>query len=88
MDNRIFVNGMIWTLRSGAPWRDLPERYGSWKSVYTRFLRWSKKGVLTQALEALSDDADVENLMIDASYIRATSIVPAQKGAANASVRP
>lgn len=82
-DNRTFVNGMIWILRSGAPWRDLPERYGPWKSVYTRFLRWAKKGILTQALEALSEEADMENLMIDASYVRAHQHSAGAKGGSN-----
>jgi transposase len=44
-DNRLFVNGVLWVLRSGAHWPDLPERYGKWKSVHTRFTRWAKAGV-------------------------------------------
>ena len=43
-DNRLFVNGVLWVLRSGAHWHDLPERYGKWKSVHTRFSRWAKSG--------------------------------------------
>ena len=44
-DNRLFVNGCLWMLRSGAHWHDLPERYGKWKSVHQRFARWAKSGV-------------------------------------------
>ena len=44
-DNRTMVNGMVWVLRSGSPWRDLPKEYGSWNGVYTQFNRWSKRGV-------------------------------------------
>ncbi len=44
-DNRLFVNGVLWVLRSDAHWRDLPERYGKWKSVHKRFSRWAKAGV-------------------------------------------
>src|SRR5580700_11690149 len=43
--NRLFVEAVIWKFRSGAPWRDLPERFGAWKNVHTRFSRWAKKGV-------------------------------------------
>jgi len=44
-DNRRFVDGVLWVLRSGAHWHDLPERYGKWKSVHTRFSRWARNGV-------------------------------------------
>ena len=45
-NNRIMLNGMIWIARSGAPWRDLPERYGPWESVYSRFRKWIDDGIL------------------------------------------
>ena len=64
------LNGMLWVLRTGAPWRDLPKAYGSWKSVHNRFLRWSKAGVLELVLEALAEDADDEYLLIDGSLVR------------------
>ena len=43
-EHRKYVNGMFWILRTGAPWRDLPERYGKWRSVHARFDRWRKDG--------------------------------------------
>ncbi len=64
------LNGMLWVLRTGAPWRDLPTVYGPWKSVHTRFLRWSKAGVLQKVLEQLAVDSDDEFTMIDGSLVR------------------
>ncbi|WP_211184429.1 IS5 family transposase [Paenibacillus lemnae] len=69
-DNRTMINAMLWIARSGAPWRDLPEYYGPWKSVYTRFRRWEKAGVFHQVLECLASEPDLESLMIDASIVR------------------
>ena len=44
-DTRQFINGVFWILRTGAPWRDLPEAYGNWKNVHRRFCRWRDKGI-------------------------------------------
>ncbi|RCJ27928.1 transposase [Nostoc sp. ATCC 43529] len=52
-DHRTVVNGILWIVRTGAPWPDLPERYGKWQSVATRFYRWQKAGVWNQILEQL-----------------------------------
>jgi putative transposase len=69
--HRPFVEGMIWILRTGAPWRDLPSAYGPWQSVYTRFSRWSQRGVLATLLEALARERDDEGYLIDATIVRA-----------------
>ena len=53
-DKRRMVNGILWVLRTGAPWRDMPERYGNWNSVFVRFTRWSKIGVWDAAFETLA----------------------------------
>ena len=60
-----------WLARSGAPWRDLPERYGSWKTVYSRFRKWIDDGILDNIFHILSLEAELEELSIDASIIQA-----------------
>jgi transposase len=65
------VEGMLWILRTGAPWRDLPSAYGPWESVYTRFSRWSAAGVLARLFEALARERDSEGYLIDATIVRA-----------------
>src|ERR1700681_832888 len=59
-DNRMFVEGVLWIVRTGSPWRDLPEAFGDWNSVFRRFSRWSQKGVWRRLFEAMSDDPDFE----------------------------
>ena len=69
--NRLFVEAVIWKFRSGAPWRDLPERFGGWKNTHTRFSRWAASGVWENLFKALADDPDNEYAMIDATIVRA-----------------
>ena len=57
LDHRLIVNAILWLTRTGAPWRDLPERYGSWKTVYSRFRRWSEQGIWDQVFAALLEEA-------------------------------
>jgi transposase len=70
-DNRMFVHGVLWALRSGARWSDLPERYGKYKSVHKRFARWAASGVWDQVFRTLIRDAKDEYLMIDSTIVRA-----------------
>ena len=79
-DNRLFINAVYWIAKTGAPWRDLPSRFGPWNSVFQRFNRWSKKGVWQRVAEALSDDADLEWLMIDSTVVRAHQHAAGKKG--------
>ena len=70
-DNRLFVEAVIWNFRSGAPWRDLPERFGDWKNVHRRFSRWTERGVWQRLFKNLAADADNEYVMIDSTIMRA-----------------
>jgi transposase len=79
-DNRLFVNGVLWVLRSGAHWHDLPERYGKWKSLHKRFSRWAKAGVWERVFEALIDDHRNEYLMLDTTLVRAHQQAATGKG--------
>ena len=69
-DNRVMINAIIWILKTGAPWRDLPERFGSWNSVYSRYSRWTKRGIWEKIFLELAKDQDNEEYMIDGSYVR------------------
>ena len=70
-DNRLFVNGVLWVLRSGAHWRDLPERYGKWKTAHKRFTRWAAAGVWERVFADLIKDRDNQYLMLDSTLVRA-----------------
>jgi transposase len=88
-DHRTVVNAILWRLATGVPWRDLPERYGPWKTVYSRFRRWQRAGVWERALAALQADGDARGELdwalhfVDATVVRAhQSAAGAKKGAA------
>jgi putative transposase len=81
-DKRRTVNGILWVLRTGAPWRDMPERYDNWNSVFVRFTRWSKLGVWDAAFETLASlgpPADEEHA-IDSTIVRAHQHAAGVKG--------
>ena len=69
--NRTILNGMVWIARSGAPWRDIPEHYGPWETVYSRFRKWIEDGILDNIFRILSLDAEFEELSMDASIVQA-----------------
>src|SRR3954466_15196406 len=70
-DNRLFVEAVLYRYRAGIPWRDLPERFGTWKKVHTRFRRPARGGVWKRVFERLAGDADDEYAMIDGTAVRA-----------------
>jgi len=82
LDDRQVFNGILWVLYSGAAWRDLPERYGTWQTVYSRFRRWQESGVFDRILRRLQVELDKRGLidyaaqrflqkMIDSTSVRA-----------------
>ena len=79
-NNRLFVDAVVWLAKTGAPWRDLPERFGDWNSVFQRYNRWCKRGVWQRVLEALGGDPDLEHLLLDSTVVRRINMRPAQKG--------
>ncbi len=80
VDDRRVLNGIFYILRTGSPWRDLPERYGPYTTVYNRFNRWAKAGVWVQVFEALAEKSPGSMQFIDSSIIRAHQHAAAQKG--------
>lgn len=78
-DNRLFIDAVLWIAKTGAPWRDLPERFGPWNSVWKRFDRWSRKGVWQQVFEAMQEP-DLDHLIIDSTVIRAHQHAAGKKG--------
>jgi len=69
-DNRRFVEAVLWMARTGSPWRDLPEGFGRWNSVFKRFRRWVNKGVFERLFEVLSGQPDFEYALIDGTIMR------------------
>ncbi len=70
-DDRRVLNGVFFILRTGAPWRDLPERYGPRTTVYNRYVRWGERGVWKGIFDALAEEVEDSLLFIDASIVKA-----------------
>jgi transposase len=70
-NNRMFLEAVLWIVRTGSPWRDLPEIFGAWNSIFRRFSRWSAKGVWERIFAAMADDPDFEYLILDSTIVRA-----------------
>lgn len=85
LDNHRIVNGILWRIRTGAPWRDLPEKYGKWMTVYQRFRRWSEAGIWEAVATTLAQAmADNSRHTVDSTTVRAhVSAAGAKGGLAN-----
>jgi transposase len=84
-DNRVIVNGILWRIRTGAPWRDVPEKYGKWMTVYQRFRRWSEAGIWEAVATTLTQTmADNSRHSLDSTTVRGhVSAAGAKGGLAN-----
>ena len=69
-DARLFFEAVLWIARTGSPWRDLPEVFGNWNTVFKRFRHWVKADVFKRIFEALSDDPDLEFAMVDGTIVK------------------
>jgi transposase len=69
-DGRLFLEAVLWIVRTGAPWRDLPETFGNWNSVFIRFRYWVQRDVFKRIFDAASDDPDMEFAMIDGTIVK------------------
>jgi len=97
-DHQKVVNGLFWILRTGAPWRDLPNRYGHWQTVYDRFRTWTENGTLDRIIERLQKELDLEDEIdwkqfnvdsttVLASYAAAGGPTDDKKGTASSETR-
>jgi transposase len=74
-DHRRILNGILWVIRTGAPWRDLPERYGSWPTVYSRFQRWRKAGIWDRIFAAVQQEGDAAGTLDwEVHYVDGTTV--------------
>ena len=68
-NNRLFLEAVLWRVRTGSPWRDLPVALGKWNSIFQRFRRWAMKGVFKRLFDVLSEEPDFEYALIDGTIV-------------------
>ena len=83
LSDRRFINAVLWKIKTGVPWRDLPHRYGKWKTVYSRFRRWALAGHFHTIFEALQVEVDDNWNAVDGTYVRAHQHAAGGKGGPN-----
>ncbi len=79
-DNRLFVESVLWRVRTGAPWRDLPDVFGDWNTCFRRFRRWAQKGVFEHLFHVMSQDPDFEYALIDGTIVSVHQKASGAKG--------
>ncbi len=79
-DNRLFLEAVLWRVRTGLPWRDLPPAFGNWNSVFQRFRRWVRAGVFERIFERWSAEPDFEYVLIDGTFVTAHQKASGAKG--------
>ena len=82
--DRLFIEAVLYRVRTGMPWRDLPERFGPWKSVYNRFSNWAKKGHWATIFKELQIEVDETGSIVDGSIVRAHQDASGGKGGSDA----
>jgi len=86
LGDRMFVEAVLYRAKTGVPWRDLPERFGPWKSVYNRFANWSRRGTWAKVLKALQLRVDKAGSIVDGSVVRAHQDAAGGKGGSTATL--
>jgi transposase len=81
--DRLFIDAVLYRAKTGVPWRDLPERFGPWKTVYNRFSRWAKLGIWAEVFQALQIHDDDVGSIVDGSVVRAHQDAAGGKGGSN-----
>jgi transposase len=84
LGDRLFIEAVLFRAKTGMPWRDLPERFGPWKSVYNRFNNWARKGHWATIFRELQLDVDETGSIVDGSVVRAHQDASGGKGGSNA----
>lgn len=79
-DNRLFLEAVLWRVRTGLPWRDLPADFGNWNNVFQRFRRWVRAGVFERIFERWSGEPDCEYVLIDGTIVTAHQKASGAKG--------
>ena len=79
-DNRLFLEAVLWRVRTGLPWRDLPSEFGNWNSVFRRFRRWAKGGVFARLFKEIRGEPDFEYALIDGTIVQAHQKASGAKG--------
>ena len=79
-DNRLFLEAVLWRVRTGSPWRDLPPAFGRWNSQFRRFRRWAKAGIFESLFKDMSNDPDLEYALIDGTIVQVHQKATGAKG--------